>query len=283
MMKINEARMWGEKILLNEKVGDPRSSALFLLKQVLKTDDAHIISHGGDSLTKVQEKKYRGWIERRINHEPVWYITGKINFFNQELSVNNAVLIPRPETELMVERILKDLGEKVGVNRVLDLGTGSGAIILSLAKELSQGAFFASDISDGALRVARKNALDLKLSARISFEKGDLFTPWIGQKFDVITANLPYVPHEEMSSLAFDITHHEPRLALDGGREGLEVYERFFNELPFFLNENSLVYCEIGKDQGENIKKMVEKLLPEASITILSDYSSIDRIAIIKR
>lgn len=289
-MTIKEALTWAKKLLKERGVEGPEASADFLLRQVLKTDKAYIFAHPEISLTAVQETKYRIWVKRRAKHKPVWYITGKIEFCDLDLAVNQNVLIPRPETELLVERVLEELKIRNSKLEILEVGTGSGAIILALANFLSlRGgeddaaiSFFASDISPKALTVAKKNAKNLGFADKITFKQGDIFSPWKGKKFDVIVANLPYVPHEDMSTLAFDLIHYEPRTALDGGHEGLEIYKRFFETLNSHLNVGGKVFCEIGYDQGDKVKDLLAKIMPQAQVTVIGDYADVDRIVIIE-
>jgi release factor glutamine methyltransferase len=329
-MNLKQAIKWAKEELRG--VQEPEKSTEFLLRQVLGWDKAKLIANPDSKLSSKQEKKFREYIERRKKHEPVWYITGKIEFYGLDLEVNENVLIPRPETELLVEEALKYIKNKtkdinfslssrveqseverslknkrkgflrssfqeVGRNdkcmRILELGIGSGAISLALANEFKKGKkrfwtsqndvkIFASDISGDALKVARRNAKRLKLDKYVEFRRGDLFEPWDGEKFDIIVANLPYIPHEEMDSLAFDIHHWEPRVALDGGKKGLEIYERFMAEAKNYLNDGAMLFLEIGIGQGGKIKKMAKKYLPKVKVQIRKDYSDIDRIAVIR-
>lgn len=285
-MTISEALVWAKKVLKEKKVDGPEASAEFLLRQIIHGDKTYLFAHPEHQLTLAQAAKYRLWVGQRAKHKPVWYITSKIEFMGLDLAVNQDVLIPRPETELLVEKIIEKVRGGFAPGSVLDVGTGSGAIILSLAASL-QGAgdtaisFSASDISPKALAVARKNAKSLGLG-EVTFRQGDLFMPWQGQKFDLIVTNLPYVPHEDMSTLALDLIHYEPRVALDGGYEGLEIYERFFAEVGKHLNPGGKVFCEIGYDQGEKIEKILAKIMPKARVIILGDYADVDRIVIIE-
>jgi release factor glutamine methyltransferase len=281
-VNIQEALKFAKTSLKENEVEGPDASASFLLRQILGCDKAFLLTHPEYKITKLQELRYKRWIKRRAKHEPVWYITGKIEFMGLDLHVNTHVLIPRPETELMIDMIIKDIRGQSNPKKILDVGTGSGTIALSLAKNTSGNYVFASDISERALSVAKKNALTNKLSGNIEFRIGDLLAPWIGDKFDIIVANLPYVPHEDMATLAFDLTHYEPRLALDGGVLGLEVYKIFIQELTDFLNPGAKVYMEIGYDQGRYIEEFVHKYLPKANVKVLGDYQQIDRIAIIE-
>lgn len=322
-MVIKEALYWAKKELNEKNVEGPKASAEFLLRQILGVEKSFLYANPENELSEKEEKKFKTWINRRSKHEPVWYITGKIEFFGIDLEVNENVLIPRPETEIMIEKILnkvKSRKSKVESNRrhpelvsgsplkILDIGTGSGAIILSLARslichpELVSGSyeipeqarndeikFFASDISEEALKVAKKNAINLfppSLRAErgnlVTFQKGDLFGPWVGQSFDVIVANLPYVPHEEMSTLAYDLIHYEPRTALDGGIKGLEIYQKFFEELPSFVNPGALIYCEIGDKQGDALERMAKEKFPNSKVEVIRDYADYERVVILK-
>jgi len=297
MMDIREALKWAINEL--KDVSEAEKSADFLLRQVLGPSTCHsgeggnldmkawLLANPDYKLNSEQEKKYRQFIERRKKHEPVWYITGKIEFYGLELDVNQNVLIPRPETEFLVEEVLTQIKKEKGKRKkILELGTGSGAISLAIANEVKSKnekvKIFASDISEEALKVAKKNARRLVLTENIEFRKGDLLGPWEGEKFDFIVANLPYVPHEDMSTLALDITHFEPRVALDGGEGGLEIYERLLSQAGSYLNENAMMFFEIGIDQGDKLEEMVKKYLPSATTEVRQDYGGIDRIAIIR-
>jgi len=302
-MTIRESLKWGIEELNTKKVEGPRAGAVFLLRRVLDCDKAYLLSHDEVEITSKQEDIFRKWILRRSKHEPVWYITGSIEFGDLILAVNEHVLIPRPETEILIEKILPEMKKaRSGTVKILDIGTGSGTIILSLAKAIFNHepqnikqssslrgsetdvaiSFFASDISSEALVVANKNALSNGLSENVEFREGDLFTPWVGNKFDIIVANLPYVPHEDMATLAFDLTHYEPRLALDGGVLGMDIYNRFLESLPEYLNTGGMAFLEIGYDQGDLIKDVVQKYMPSAGVTVLGDFADIDRMVIIK-
>jgi release factor glutamine methyltransferase len=318
-MTISEALLWAKSILRNSNTDGPEASANFLLRQVLSKDKIFILTHPEQYLTAKQEQIFEEYIFRRAKHEPVWYITGKIEFLGLDLAVNENVLIPRPETELLVEKILEYVRGGFAPKRILDVGTGSGAIVLALANTVTNqqssinknttslreseadaparddsgrpGAisFAASDISSKALEVAKTNAKSIfpRHSREggnpvIVFNQGDLFEPWKGQKFDLIVANLPYVPETDRNSLAPDLTSYEPELALFGGPDGLDIYKRFFDEVSKYLLPGGKVFCEIGYDQGEKIQKYLINIMPEATATTFGDYADIDRIVIIE-
>ena len=271
-MNIKDALLEGKMLLDRNGVEGSKASAEYLLRVVLGMSKTELARSGEQALSRDRYSKYRRWINRRAKHEPVWYITGQIEFYGQELTVTKNVLVPRPETELMIEKIIKN--EQNNCAKVADIGTGSGAIILSLANNL-KGEFFASDISKKALKIAKKNAK--RLNHQVTFKKGDLLEPWLGQRFNLIVANLPYISQEDMSKLAFDLVHYEPRTALDGGVAGLDVYRRFLKQLPLFLADDAQVYCEIGHNQGEPLKKIATQYLPKAEIMVEKDYGGVDR------
>lgn len=288
-MTISEALKRAVKVLNKSGVEGANVSAEFLLANVLKKDKVYLLTHAEEEISYSAYEKYKKWIGRRAKHEPVWYITGKIEFLGLEFSVNRDVLIPRPETELLIEKITEHFREGFSPKTVLDIGTGSGAIIISLANILSSRAsddcnakFFASDISGKALAVAQKNAKSLNFDDKIEFRQGNLFESWENQKFNLIVANLPYVPESDKDTLAPDLTDYEPHLALFGGVNGLQIIRDFIMELPNHLNTGSNVFMEIGYDQGEAVKKMVGDYLPNASVSVLGDYANTDRIVIIK-
>jgi len=288
-MNISEALKWAKTLLVEKGTLDADASSSYLLSTLLEADRTHLLTHPEQKLTADTLSKYKRWVLKRSKHEPVWYITGKITFLGLDFSVNRDVLIPRPETELLVEKITEHFRDGFSPKTVLDIGTGSGAIIVSLANILDSRAskdcdakFFTSDISEKALTVAHKNAKALNFDDRIEFRQGSLFEPWKGQRFDLIVANLPYVPETDKYTLEPDLTSFEPHSALFGGADGLEIIRDFISELPNHLNVSGKVFMEIGYEQGEKIQKIVADTLPRANVTVLTDYDNVDRIVIIE-
>jgi release factor glutamine methyltransferase len=282
-MNMRDSITWGRQFLTENNVEGPESSALLLLSFILGKSKEYIIANPDSQLRKEDIARYREFIKRRANHEPVWYITGKIDFFGQEFAVNDSVLIPRPETELLIEKIIERVRGGFSPKNIVDIGTGSGAIILTLAdnfKNISGVACFASDISEKAILVAKSNAENLGFGSIVEFRQGNLFDPWKDRKFDLIVANLPYVPDGD--ELAPDLVKYEPQLALFGGEDGLDIIRELIRELPKYLADGGKVFLEIGYDQGERVQQMVKDSLPDAKVEVIGDYANIDRIVIIE-
>jgi release factor glutamine methyltransferase len=225
-MNISEACFWATRKLNQCQIEQPDVSARILLEQILVVAKEYLYLNPEQKLTAKQEDKYRSWVSRRSKNEPVWYITNKIEFYGQEFFVNKDVLIPRQETELLVERFMDDNKSLFKSDaRCLEVGTGSGAIIITLASKL-KGGLFASDISAKALRVAQRNADKLNCRTKILFKKGNLFEPWVNMKFDYIVANLPYILHSEIPSpVDNEITEISQRIMME--LEGHEKHHIF--------------------------------------------------------
>jgi release factor glutamine methyltransferase len=206
----------------------PYLDARVLLGHLLQKDAAYLHAHPGEFLTPCQEQAFWELVRRRRQEEPVAYITGEKEFMGLSLQVNPAVLIPRPETECLVEAALCAAGPSP---RILDLGTGSGAIALSLAFYLPGARVLALDLSPAALRVARHNARRLGLASRVRFLQADLLPP-LGQPFHLVVSNPPYIPTGDLAGLPRSVRAFEPREALDGGPDGLAFYRRLLPPPP---------------------------------------------------
>lgn len=293
-MNIKQALAWSKEVLKENEVSEPEASALVLLADVLEMTRSEILVHPNRGLARAQVNRFRRYIMRRKNHESVWHIIGRVEFMGLPFKVTKDVLVPRPETELLVEQVLQCLKPQVSnlaSISILDVGTGSGTIAISLANQLKiknkKYKIVATDISGKALKIARRNAKDLSVEKSINFIEANLFRPkeksqqLVADKFDIITANLPYIPSEDMASLAVDVHHYEPKLALDGGEGGLVIYEKFLSQISDYIKSGGKIFCEIGINQGEPFKKLVKKYLPSARVKILGDLAGIDRIAII--
>ncbi|MFH0804977.1 MAG: peptide chain release factor N(5)-glutamine methyltransferase [Patescibacteria group bacterium] len=251
-----------------------------LLASVLKTTRAVLLAHPERKLTDPQQQQFTVLIRKRIRRVPVAYLTGVKEFYGQEFTVTPGVLIPRPDTELLVEAALdatRKLQRIRGRDQITlaDVGTGSGCIAVTLAKFLPASRIIATDISGVALAVAAKNARQHKVASRITFLQGNLTKPL--QRYaplDIIVANLPYLTPDESKQVP-----HEPRLALNGGKLGLEPIDRLIRESPALLAPDGIILLEIAPAQTKGIDYLVESKLPGKRVTFTQDLSGRDRVA----
>ena len=254
-----------------EDYGVDQSDAMLLMEYVSGYSRSEIRMRYGESIPEDVVERFDELLEFRRQHIPVQYITGQQNFMGFELSVTPDVLIPRPETELLAERVIHACEGK----DVLDLCTGSGCIAvavrcLSKAKSVS-----ASDISQKALAVAAKNAKTH--DAEIEFRQGDLLEAWRDSSFDIIVSNPPYIPTAEIAGLMPEVREYEPHLALDGTEDGLQFYRRIAAECRQYLNPGGSVLLEIGCEQGRDVAELFRKA-GFANVQVYQDYAGLDRI-----
>jgi release factor glutamine methyltransferase len=238
--------------------------------------------HG--QLKEKERETLEKMIQRRISGEPLQYILEKQEFWSIDLKVDSRVLIPRPETELLVEQSLLILSENSfgGVPSILEIGTGSGAIAIALAKEVKDIFLIATDISRDALVLARENAKSAGIQDQIKFVNGDLFGPLHPSKerkpFDLILSNPPYIIRHEIGSLAKEVREYEPTIALDGGEDGLEFYRRLISQAPFYLREGGWLLLEIGQNQREMVSKLIEEEGTFLKSECVPDLSGFERV-----
>jgi release factor glutamine methyltransferase len=252
----------------------PSLDAQVLLEYVLNIERVYLFAHDDDTLTDEQHDKFQEVVKRRVDGEPIPYIMGTKGFYDLEFAVTPAVLIPRPETELLLEDALRLMQDKPNC-QVADIGTGSGALAVTFAKHSPQSHVYATDVSEPALAVATSNAH--KNQADVQFMLGNLAQPLIDNNIKVacLMANLPYIPYDEMLMLA--VSKHEPTLALDGGQDGLDLIRDLLKQVPEVCESGAFVLLEIGADQGDALKLLVQNIL-EVSCDILQDYAGLDRI-----
>lgn len=212
-------------------------------------------------------------INKRLKHIPFGYIFNKAYFFGREFYVSNKTLIPRQDTEILIETILPFIKEKTGDAEILDIGTGSGIIAITIERETKQNVT-AVDISEDALSVAKKNAENL--GSNVKFIKSDLFNSLNGNKFDFIVSNPPYIKSDVIQELEPEVRLNEPILALDGGEDGLIFYKKIIFEAKNYLNEKGMLFFEIGYDQAESVKTLMNENFE--NIKIIKDYSENDRV-----
>jgi release factor glutamine methyltransferase len=265
--------------LKKKSIESPRLTAEVLLAHLLGIDRVTLYLQFEKPLTESELSGYRSLVSRRVRREPLQYITGIQEFWSMEFQVDPRVLIPRPETELLVEQALARVGqkepEKDSPRRLLDLGTGSGILAVSMAKELPTWEVWATDNSPGALEVARMNAEKHRLGDQIRFRQGDLFQPLKseGILFHLILSNPPYVGEGEYGSLAPEVREYEPRIALAAGKEGMAFIPRILHDGSDFLSPGGWLLVEMAPGQTERAMKIAETAGSYAEIHRVRDYS----------
>ncbi|MFZ0430688.1 MAG: peptide chain release factor N(5)-glutamine methyltransferase [Acidobacteriota bacterium] len=229
-------------------VAEPRRDAEILLARVLERDRAFLLAHPEQSVSEAETGRFQGWVRRRASHYPIQYLLGFQEFFGRPFEVDERVLIPRPETELVVETALHLL-EALPAPRIVDVGTGSGCIAVTLACERTDAALVATELSPGALEVARHNARRHGVLGRIDFRLGSVLEPLRGEpRFDLIVSNPPYVSRGD-TRVTREVDRHEPHQAVYAGATGLEVQEQLFAQAPPLLNDGGRLVLEIGAGQ----------------------------------
>lgn len=268
---------WTSSHFEKNAVDAPRLTAELLLSHVLQTDRVKLYVDLDRPLEKTELATFRGLIQRRIAGEPTQYLVGHKQFYNRRFAVDPRVLIPRPETELLVEAVLRELAPDATA-QVLDLCTGSGCIAVTLACERKGLSVTATDVSPGACEVARANAAALGVGERVKVLEGDLFAPLPqGERFRVITANAPYVKTGELAGLQREV-QKEPKLALDGGPEGLTIVQRIADQAKAWLEAGGLLALEIGDAQGPQVRELLMRA-GYRDVVIERDLARLDRLA----
>ena len=261
--------------------GDARLDAETLLMHVLCRDRAYLYAHPELELSSRELARYREWLERRAQGEPLQYITGHQEFWGLDLLVTPAVLIPRPETEHVVETLLEVLGGTESP-RIVDVGTGSGCIALAIASEMSKARVEAVDVSTEALDIAQRNAQRLGLASRVEFTHSDLLQKYLsaGPAFDAVVSNPPYVGQQEADKLQIEVREHEPHCALFGGEQGLDIYRRLVPEARRVLKTGGWLVMEIGYSQEQAIHHCLSDWRDVRSI---ADLNGIPRVVAARR
>jgi len=257
----------------------PRLDAQVLLAHLSGQARAWLLAHGEETLPAEICTEAEAAAARLTAGEPLPYLLGHWEFYSLDFNVSPHVLIPRPETELLVENALGYLQTRPGSPRVIDVGTGSGCIAIALASHLPVAALFASDCSPAALEVARRNAVYNQIAYRIHFFQSDLLSG-IQATFDLICANLPYIPTACLADLP--VAGHEPRLALDGGPDGLSLIRRLLSQAPRFLAPHGLLLLEIEYRQGVAVLELARQAFPCANIQLHQDLHGLDRLVAIQ-
>jgi release factor glutamine methyltransferase len=258
-----------------------RLDAELLLGTVLRKNRAWLLAHGEDALPETAIPQLAEWVERRSFGEPMQYILGETEFYGLSLRVTRDVLIPRPETELVVEKALASAGAFHGP-RIVDVGTGSGAIAIALAHTLAKAAVTATDISGDALTLARENANQNGVQERVRFFAGDLLAPVAGEQFEIVVSNPPYVASADRDSLAVEVRDYEPAQALFAGEDGLAIYRRLIPAAHAVLVPGGWIVLEIGYGQEAGVRALLHEAGFE-TIEVAADLQGIPRVALARR
>ena len=270
-MTYREAVEFGTKCLTDAGVPDAALDAWYLLQMVCKIERSYYYVHGEEDITQDAQKEYEIAVQKRAEHIPLQYIIGEQEFMGLRFKVNSNVLIPRQDTETLVEQVLKIV--KPGM-KVLDLCTGSGCVLISVLKNAPELTGMGSDISKTALLVAKENAKLHEVDAE--WVRSDLFDN-ITETFDVIMANPPYIPTGEILSLMPEVRDFEPENALDGGADGLDFYRKITGQVKDYLNPGGYVYMEIGYDQGEAVSEPMRNA-GFTEVEVIKDLARNDRV-----
>jgi release factor glutamine methyltransferase len=260
MPSIAESLTNAESVLAESGVAEPRREAMSLLMLAIKKDKAFVYSRPEYVLAREEVERLSAYLERRSNREPLQYISGVQEFFGLEFEVTPAVLIPRPETEMVVERAIEILGVS-GDSSVCDVGTGSGCIVISILHQLPSVRGVGLDISRDALQVARRNAEKHGTSERLELLESDLFAAVTDRKFDLIVSNPPYVPVRDMAGLQAEVRDFEPHGALTDGSDGLSIVRQIIRNASRYLHHDGFLLMEIGFDQSEKVAAMFDPAL----------------------
>ena len=282
-VSVGAAVRWGARALMSGGIETPRLDAEVLLGYVLSVERTQLYVRWDKPLDAQSAQQFVGLVRRRMAREPVAYLIGERAFYDLDLYVTDDVLVPRPETEHLVEAALA-WGQRHATRplRVADVGTGSGALAIALARHLGRAHVWAADISIEALHVAARNVRRYDLEKRVTLVCGDLLQPFI-TPFDLIIANLPYVAHGEFHSLSPEVAVYEPRLALDGGEDGLDLIRRLMPQVPERLTVQGELLLEIDRRQANEVVGLVRRYLPKAEINVMRDYAGMERVVCAER
>lgn len=263
---------WGEESLKEANIGEASLDAWYLMEYALSTNRMDFLMNRNQTVCEKQVEQYQKLIEQRASHIPLQHLTGVQEFMGYPFKVNEFVLIPRQDTELLVEEVLK----KADGKKVLDMCTGSGCIIISLSKFSNLQKAVGVDISKEALKVAKENVIALK--ADVDLIESDLFSNVNKEEsFDIIVSNPPYIESSEVDKLMPEVKDHEPRLALDGMEDGLYFYRKIVKEAKHYLTENGALFFEIGYNQGKVVRElMIENGYKE--VKVIKDLCGLDRV-----
>ncbi|MCH8169928.1 MAG: peptide chain release factor N(5)-glutamine methyltransferase [Bacteroidetes bacterium] len=278
MLTVLDALKKTTEYLEKKGIESARVNAEIMLAYILKCKRLQLYLSFDRPLNENEKNLYREFLQRRVNHEPVQYITGIVGFYGLEFQVNKSVLIPRPETEILVETIIENTNENEETN-ILDIGTGSGNIAITLAKHLPNSKITAIDKSKDALKIAVKNSELNNVKERINFIENDILNNQnlFDNVFDLVVSNPPYISKKEYNNLEPELNKHEPSIALTDFSDGVIFYKNISKQAKNLLNTNGKLFFEIGAGQSKKIKEIMEQN-NFYNIQIIKDYQNHDRV-----
>ncbi len=275
MPNITEMLKNATEILQESGIAEPRREANSLLIFALKKDRTFLIAHDDYELSEEEETKFQSFLQRRANREPFQYITGIKEFYGLDFWVTPDVLIPRPETEIVVENAIEIL-KKCENPRFCEVGVGSGCISIAILYNVEESSANGLDISQKALEIAKQNAKNHRVSERLKLKISDVFDNLNEEKFDLIVSNPPYIPHDDIENLQTEVRDFEPLTALTDGKNGLSIIEKIITDAPRFLKPDGFLLMEIGYGQAETVKEFFHAKLWQ-NVEILPDFQGIPR------
>ena len=277
-MLIKEAIRKGMISLKTNNIQEPNLKSRLLMQYILNKSRQYMLIHDNEELTNKQEKAYLENIEKMIKGVPLQHITHSQEFMKMNFYVNENVLIPRSDTEILVEEVI-NIAKKTNAKKILDLCTGSGAIAISLAKYIENSQITAVDISEEALRIAKLNAVNNNVEDKITFVKSDLFENIVKEKYDIIVSNPPYIKKDFMKKLDKEV-QQEPYIALDGGYDGLDFYRKIISEGYQYLKFKGYLCMEIGYDQKQEVFDIIKSQEKYSNTYSKIDLGGNDRIVV---
>lgn len=274
-----ELYQWGYEQLADAEIAEAQLDARLLLEYCCGTDRNTLLVHGDRDVSAEEQSRYQDCIVKRRSRMPLQHITGEQDFMGLTFTVNRNVLVPRQDTEILVEEVMRFLHDGM---RILDLCTGSGCILLSLLHYSNGCTGVGADISEEALLVAEENAeriLGIRMSGQPqAWRQSDLFEELdVRDKFDIIVSNPPYIKTSVIENLQPEVRDYEPRLALDGRKDGLYFYREIIAQAGAYLNPEGMLFFEIGYDQGEEVRALMEQA-GYAEVEVVKDYAGLDRV-----
>lgn len=269
---------WTEQYFKQKNIESPRLDAEVLLSHILGRERIYLYVHFDEPLEPAELARYREAIKQRVQRVPIAYIIGEKEFMGLTFKVTEDTLVPRPDTEILVQAAIERLRARGDAPRFADIGTGSGAICLSVLHFLPKAQADTVDISPAARAIAEENAAALEVADRVTFHTGDLLAPLAGQCYDAILSNPPYIPDGDIAALAPEVRLKEPHTALAGGKDGLDFYRRLMADAPALLKDGGFLAVEVGIHQAAPVAALA---VPSFSRTeILKDYAGIERVVI---